>query len=173
MNELTNTYRNTALSEKFVPENYFTGSIEATGVFVDRFGVIRRRFNVSIIGSKKDNGFSLDEYFLFDDGEQEIRKWEIEKIDHETYVGKCEDVCGEAIGKLCNSILNWQYHFNLKMFNHKIKVKFEDIMVQQTPSIMLNNAKIKKCGLLLGQVFISFNKNPQPSSLTKPLYAAK
>ena len=112
MNELTNTYRNTALSEKFVPENYFTGNIEATGVFVDRFGIIRRRFNVSIIGSKKDNGFSLDEYFLFDDGEQEIRKWEIEKVDHETYVGKCEDVCGEAIGKLCNSILNWQYHFN-------------------------------------------------------------
>ena len=104
MNELTNTYGNTALSEKFVPENYFTGNIEATGVFVDRFGVIRRRFNVHIIGSKKDNGFLLDEYFLFDDGEQEIRKWEIEKIDHETYVGKCEDVCGQAIGKLCNSI---------------------------------------------------------------------
>ena len=105
MNKVINTYGNTALSEKFVPENYFTGNIAATGVFVDRFGVIRRRFNVHIIGSKKNNGFSLDEYFLFDDGEQEIRKWEIEKIDHETYVGTSEDVCGEAIGKLCNSIL--------------------------------------------------------------------
>ena len=61
MNKLTNTYGTIALSENFVPENYFTGNIAATGGFVDRFGVIRRRFNVSIIVSKKDNGFSLDE----------------------------------------------------------------------------------------------------------------
>ena len=50
------------------------------------------------------------------------------------------------------------------MFNRKIKVKFEDVMIQQTPSIMLNNAKIKKYGLLLGEIFISFTKADQSST---------
>ena len=52
MNKLANTYGNTALSEKFVPENYFTGNIEATGVFVDRFGIIRRQ-KLRIIDKKR------------------------------------------------------------------------------------------------------------------------
>lgn len=161
MNELAKQNSDMTLSHKFVPENFFVGDIEATGVFIDRFGIIRRRFNVSITGQKTTAGFTLDEYFLFDDGEQELRRWEIKKLDKTTYVGICNDVCGQAVGKLTNAHLSWQYHFNLKMFNRKIKVKFEDVMVQQTPLIMLNNAKIKKYGLLLGEVFITFIKTDQ------------
>ena len=57
------------------------------------------------------------------------------------------------------------------MFNRKIKVKFEDIMVQQTPLIMLNNAKIKKYGLLLGEVFITFMKTDQ-AMVSQPMMRA-
>ena len=158
MNELASRNSHMTLSDKFVPENYFVGDIEATGVFIDRFGIIRRRFNVSITGQKTPTGFALNEYFLFDDGEEELRRWDIQKLGQNTYVGMCEDVCGQAIGTLTDAHLSWQYHFNLKMFNRKIKVRFEDVMVQQTPLIMLNNAKIKKYGLLLGEVFITFMK---------------
>ena len=172
MNKLANNNTEMFLSDRFVPEQYFMGYIEATGVFIDRFGAIRRRFNVSINGQKTDEGFSLEEYFLFDDGENETRKWFIKKIDQNTYAGKCDDVCGEAIGYLHDSHLSWNYHFNLKIFNRKIKVKFEDVMVQQTPFIMLNNAKIKKYGFLLGEVFISFKKSQHLSSSTQHIYAS-
>ncbi len=172
MNKIANKYPEMFLSDRFVPETYFMGDIEATGVFIDRFGTIRRRFNVYIYGQKTDEGFSLEEYFLFDDGENETRKWFIKKIDQNTYAGKCEDVCGEAIGNLNDSQLTWHYHFNLKMFNRKIKVKFEDIMVQQTPFTMLNNAKITKYGFLLGEVFISFNKTQNLSTSYEPIYAS-
>ena len=171
MNELAIQNSDMILSNKFVPENYFVGDIDATGIFIDRFGVIRRRFNVSVIGQKTTTGFALDEYFLFDDGEQELRHWEIQKIGQNTYVGMCDDVCGQAVGKLTEAHLSWQYHFNLKIFNRKIKVKFEDVMIQQTPLIMLNNAKVKKYGLLLGQVFITFMKTNQ-AIVTKPLIRA-
>ena len=161
MNELMTDNFHMTLSDTFVPEKFFVGDIEATGVFIDRFGKIRRRFNVSIMGQKTPSGFTLDEFFLFDDGEQELRRWEIQKLGQNTYVGTCDDVCGRAVGKLTDAHLSWQYHFNLKMFNRKIKVKFEDVMIQQTPLIMLNNAKVKKYGLLLGEVFITFVKNGQ------------
>lgn len=161
MNELASQNFDMELSDTFVPENYFVGDIEATGVFIDRFGIVRRRFNVSITGKKTTTGFALDEYFLFDDGEQELRRWEIQKLGQNTYVGMCDDVCGHAVGKLIDTHLSWHYYFNLKMFNRKIKVKFEDVMIQQTPLIMLNNAKVKKYGLLLGEVFITFMKTDQ------------
>ncbi len=161
MNELASRSVHKRLSDTFVPEKYFVGDIEATGVFIDRFGIIRRRFNVSITGNKTPAGFTLDEYFLFDDGEEEFRRWEIKKISQNKYVGLCNDVCGQAVGTLTDAHLSWEYHFNLNMFDRKIKVKFEDIMVQQTPLIMLNNAKIKKYGLLLGEVFITFMKTDQ------------
>ena len=172
MNKIVNSHSEMYLSEKFIPEQFFLGDIDATGVFIDRFGTIRRRFNVSINGQKTEEGFSLEEHFQFDDGEKETRIWYIRKIDKKTYSGKCTDVCGEAIGNLCDSYLSWQYHFNLKMFNRKIKVKFEDVMVQQTPLIMLNNAKIKKFGFLLGEVFISFKKSEQLSSAIEQIYAS-
>ena len=164
MNEFVSQHRNAPLSQTFDPENFFVGDIKATGVFIDRFGSVRRRFNVLVTGHRTAFGFVLDENFLFDDGEQEKRRWEIKKLGQNTYVGSSDDVCGEAIGKLTNAHLSWQYHFNLKIFNRKIKVKFEDVMIQQTPFIMLNNAKVKKYGLLLGEVFITFIKTDQKSS---------
>ena len=171
MNELAIRIVDKTLSDTFVPEKYFVGDIEATGVFIDRFGIIRRRFNVSITGHKTHGGFALDEYFLFDDGEKELRRWEIKKLSQNKYVGVCDDVCGEAVGILTDARLSWAYHFNLKMFNRKIKVKFEDIMVQQTPLIMLNNAKIKKYGLLLGEVFITFMKTDK-AIVSQPMMRA-
>ena len=44
-------------------------------------------------------------------------------------------------------------------------------MVQQTPVIMLNNAKIKKYGLLLGEVFITFMKTDK-SIVSQPMMRA-
>ena len=171
MNELASRIVDNTLSDTFVPEKYFVGDIEATGVFIDRFGVIRRRFNVSITGHKTPGGFALDEYFLFDDGENESRRWEIKKSSQNKYVGACDDVCGQAVGTLTDACLSWEYHFNLKMFNRTIKVKFEDVMVQQTPLIMLNNAKIKKYGLLLGEVFITFMKTDK-AMVSQPMMQA-
>ena len=172
MNELISRNTDMTLSDTFVPENFFVGNIEATGVFIDRFGIIRRRFNVSILGYKTLTGFALDEFFLFDDGEEESRRWEIKKSSQDTYVGISDDVCGQAVGKLTDAHLSWQYYFNLKMFDRKIRVKFEDVMVQQTPLIMLNNAKVKKYGLLLGEVFITFIKTDQTMVSQSVLRAA-
>ena len=48
----------------FLPETYFLQPLSAYGVFVDRFGAIRRQFEVDITGTATDDGFMLDEAFL-------------------------------------------------------------------------------------------------------------
>ena len=54
---------------RFLPEEYFAQRLDAYGVFVDRFGTIRRQFNVEVKGTRTSDGFILDEDFLYDDGE--------------------------------------------------------------------------------------------------------
>ncbi|MGB1036768.1 MAG: DUF3833 family protein, partial [Candidatus Puniceispirillales bacterium] len=45
----------------FDPCIYFDGCFKASGMFIDRKGIIRRRFDVNIIATPQDNGFILDE----------------------------------------------------------------------------------------------------------------
>ena len=57
----------------FDPSSYFIGMLKAYGVFVDRFGNLRRQFHVNVEGRLTDQGFQLDEAFFYDDGETERR----------------------------------------------------------------------------------------------------
>ena len=67
------------VSPRFVLEQYFTGESEASGIFEDRFGTVRRQFVVSIIGTWDGNLLELDESFLYQDGEKDRRIWKITK----------------------------------------------------------------------------------------------
>mgnify|MGYP001467141942 CR=1 FL=1 len=46
---------------RFSAGTYFLQPLTAFGVFVDRFGAIRRQFAVDITGTATDDGFILDE----------------------------------------------------------------------------------------------------------------
>ena len=62
---------------KFKLEEYFNGKTEAWGMFHDRFGNLKRSFKVDIIGTLNSNTLTLDEKFLYDDGEKDTRIWTI------------------------------------------------------------------------------------------------
>ena len=140
----------------FFPEQYFDGKLTAFGLFIDRFGTVQRQFHVTVNGRRTDNGFILDEYFTYDDGELETRQWIVTALDGGVYRGKCADVIGHATGVLTDNVLNWQYKFELPMFGRKVTVKFDDVMALQAGAIMVNRAKVSKWGFLLGEVLISF-----------------
>ena len=42
----------------FDPATYFTGTLKAYGVFVDRFGSVRRQFHVTVEGRGRVRDFS-------------------------------------------------------------------------------------------------------------------
>ena len=143
---------------KFSLENYFEGKTEAWGMFHDRFGNLKRTFKVDITGTLKSDILTLDEKFLYDDGEQDSRVWTIKILGNNQYSGTASDVVGEAKGIASGNALNWQYRLNLKVGDSTILVDFDDWMFLQDRNILMNRAEVKKWGLNIGVVSITFLK---------------
>ncbi|MDC0196553.1 DUF3833 domain-containing protein [Gammaproteobacteria bacterium] len=146
-------------SPKFVLENYFNGKTKAWGIFEDRFGNVKRQFTVDIDGLWDGKTLTLDEHFLFNDGEKSYRQWRITKKEDGVYEGKADDVIGSATGVSAGNSLHWSYLLDLKMDDNKtLRVKFDDWMFLQPGGVVLNRARMSKFGVELGQVTISFSK---------------
>ena len=142
----------------FFLEDYFEGKTEAWGMFHDRFGNLKRTFKVDITGTIESNTLTLDEKFLYDDGEQDSRVWTIKILGNNQYSGTASDVVGEAIGISEGNALNWKYKLNLKVGDSTILVDFDDWMFLQDRNILMNRAEVKKWGLNIGVVSITFLK---------------
>ena len=143
---------------KFKLEEYFNGKTEAWGMFHDRFGNLKRSFKVDIVGTLNSNTLTLDEKFLYDDGEQDSRVWTIKILGNNQYSGTASDVVGEAKGVSEGNALNWKYKLNLKVGDSTILVDFDDWMFLQDRNILMNRAEVKKWGLNIGVVSITFLK---------------
>ncbi len=142
----------------FTLEEYFQGKTEAWGLFHDRFGNLKRSFKVDINGKLSGDVLTLDEKFLYDDGEKDQRIWKIKILGNNKYSGTADDVIGEAIGEARGNALNWKYKLNLKVKDSTIKVDFDDWMFLQDRNILMNRAEVKKWGLNIGVVTITFLK---------------
>ncbi len=139
-------------------EEYFAGKTKALGIFVDRFGNLRRQFAVDIDGTWDGETLTLTEDFLYDDGEIQQRIWFISKTGEHSYEGRAEDVVGPAAGKAYGNVLNWSYRLALKVGDSTWNVDFDDWMFLQEDGVIINRAEISKFGFKLGDVTIVFTK---------------
>ena len=119
---------------------------------------MKRTFKVDITGTLKSDTLTLDEKFLYDDGEQDSRVWTIKILGNNQYSGTASDVVGEATGISEGNALNWKYKLNLKVGDSTILVDFDDWMFLQDRNILMNRAEVKKWGLNIGVVSITFLK---------------
>jgi len=137
---------------------YFSGETQAWGLFEDRFGQVRRQFQVEIAGRIEDGELVLEEDFLYADGERDRRVWRIRRNGERGYVGAADDVIGEAQGRAAGNALNWRYDMDLKVGADTWRVSFDDWMFLQPGDVLINRAKVKKFGLEIGSVSIFFTK---------------
>ena len=77
---------------EFKLEEYFLGKTTASGLFIDLFGKVKRQFTVEMEGIQEGDVFILNETFLYDNGEEEFRRWEITKTGERTYEGNSSDI---------------------------------------------------------------------------------
>lgn len=153
-----NNKNNTAHWPPLLIEEYFAGRTTAWGLFRDRFGVVRRQFNVSIDGTWDDETLTLVEDFVYDDGEKERRIWTIEKIGDGTYSGRADGVIGAASGRAHANTLNWRYRFALNVGTRTWHVTFDDWLFLQSDGVLINRADVTKFGFRLGEVVLVFVK---------------
>ena len=143
---------------EFKLEEYFLGKTTASGLFIDLFGKVKRQFTVEMEGIQEGDVFILNETFLYDNGEEEFRRWEITKTGEKTYEGNSSDIIGVAKGERSGNAVNWHYTLKLKYGDGILNVKFDDWLIMQDEKNVFNKATMKKFGLRLGDVYLFFRK---------------
>jgi len=140
---------------------FFAGDSVAYGIFEDRFGNLRRQFRVNMTGTVEGDTLTLEEDFLYDDGERADRTWVIRRAGIEDdgsvrYEGSAADVSGTASGRIAGNALNWEYDVVLNMSGRDVKVHFDDWIYRQDEDVAINRAFISKFGIEIGSVTIVF-----------------
>jgi Protein of unknown function (DUF3833) len=139
-------------------KTYFNGTIDAWGLFQDRSGKVIKRFTVVMRCTWQGNTGVLDEDFTYSDGTKQKRIWRLTETSHGNYIGKADDVIGEAIGTAAGNALNWRYVLALPVDGTVYNVNFDDWMYLVDDKVMLNRAVMSKFGFRLGEVLLSFTK---------------
>lgn len=137
---------------------YFNGKVIAHGIFQDRSGQVVRRFTVEMEGSWQGNQGVLDEHFTYSDGQKDRRIWRLTKHADGRYTGSADDVVGTASGQTAGNAFQWAYTLKLPVDGKVYEVQFDDWMFLVDERVMLNRATMRKFGLRLGEVTLSFQK---------------
>ncbi len=144
-------------------EEFFAGDLVAYGQFQDVFGTVRRRFEVQIAGTWDGETLRLVEDFVYEDGATEQRVWTLVKTGPETWRGTAPGVIGEAEGVEIGDAFNWRYTIDLPIPSasgqtETMRVSFDDWMWLQTEDRLINRAYVKRFGVDIGDVIITFEK---------------
>ncbi len=148
----------------FVPEQFFAGKSVARGVFLDRFGTLRRHFTVDIEGSWDGEVLTLVEDFSYADGETDQRIWRLTKIAEGRYEGRANDVEGVAAIAVEGQAMTFSYDLDLSVDGDIWTVNFEDWLYQLDDDVLFNRAVVRRWGIEIGQVVIFFQREPAPAA---------
>ena len=139
-------------------QQYFNGTLDAYGVFTDRSGTVVKRFTVVMRCTWEGDEGTLDERFSYSDGSQQTRIWHLSKQADGHFVGRADDVVGQAQGESRGNTLHWNYTLNLPVDGKIYEMQFDDWMYLMNDKVMLNKATMSKFGIRLGEVTLSFFK---------------
>ncbi|MCV3273703.1 DUF3833 domain-containing protein [Roseobacter sinensis] len=139
-------------------EDFFEGRVVAFGQFQDVFGTVRRRFDVEIEGTWDGETLRLVEDFVYEDGSTEQRIWTLQKTGPEAWRGTAPGVIGVATGEERGDTFNWKYEIDLPVPDGTLRVTFDDWMWLLSEDRVLNRAYMKRFGVDIGEVIITFEK---------------
>ena len=139
-------------------KKYFSGKLIAHGMASDRGGTVQRRFVVTMDCTWIGNEGTLDEHFVYDDGEKQQRIWRVRLLPDGTLTGTADDVVGEARGAAAGAAFRWQYTLKLPARGSVYEVQFDDWIHLIDERTALNKAVISKFGIRVGEVLLSFTK---------------
>lgn len=138
--------------------DYLTGRLVAHGVFTDRSGRVVKRFTVEMTGIWRGDEGTLDEQFHYSDGTTQQRVWRLRHTGNGRYVGRADDVVGEATGESAGNAFHWSYTLALPVDGRVWNVDFDDWMYRIDERVVLNRALMTKFGFRLGEVTLAFTK---------------
>jgi hypothetical protein len=148
-----------AMQPQMTPEKFFNGPMTAHGVIKNRRGKVTSYFNAEIIGSWKDGIGTLEEDFIFSDGEKSRRVWTFTRNTDGTYSGTADDVVGMAYGQISGNSMFLKYVLRVPYGDKNIEVTIDDRMYQTSEDILINESKMYKFGFRVGEIILVMVKN--------------
>lgn len=144
----------TGRTPQLTPEEFFDGFLTAHGIVKDRSGKVVRYFNAEIRAYWEGAVGTLEEDFVFDDGERQRRVWTLMSQGRGQYIGTANDVVGEAIGKVAGNSMFLQYTLEVPYRDSKINLSIDDRMYLTDEKTLINESKMSKLGLQVGEIVL-------------------
>jgi Protein of unknown function (DUF3833) len=161
------------VTRQFDLPTFFAGSTKAWGIFEDRFGRMRRRFDVELYGSWQGDVFKLDEHFVYDDGRTEQRIWLIRQLSAGHFEATCDDCIGSAAGSYSASMVQMSYAFRLRLPSRTITVDIDDRFHRVNANTAINRATVRKWGIKVGEISLFFMRQEPADSPEQPDQSAR
>ena len=137
-----------------VPEEFFSGPLVAHGVVKDRGGEVIRRFSADIDASWSEGVGTLDERFLFDDGERDTRVWRLEPAGQGQYRATAGDVVGVGHAQVAGNAMFLDYVLRVPLGEGSIDLAIDDRMYLVSPDRLINESVMRKFGLRVGEILL-------------------
>ncbi len=153
---------------RFELPSFFAGRTKAWGIFEDRFGRLRRRFDVELYGSWQGDVFKLDEHFVYDDGRVEQRIWLIKHVAPGHFEARCDDCIGVAAGMYSDGKVHMTYAFRLRLPSRVISVDIDDRLYRVDAFTAINRSTVRKWGIRIGEISLFFQHKPTPTLAERP-----
>ena len=145
---------------RFEPESFFDGALTAHGVVKDFSGTAIRHFNADIVGCWSDGVGTLDESFVFDDGEQQTRVWTLTPSGDQTYIGTAGDVIGAGSARWAGNAMFLNYTLRIALEDSSIDVNIDDRMYRVSENVVVNESKMRKWGFGVGEIVLTLIRHP-------------
>ncbi len=146
-------------SPRFVPEEYFLGKTQGTGIIFDRGRNVKVAFTVDLDGVAHGDTFQLNEKLRLDTGESFDRTYTLKKVNEHLYDLTCPDINGPATVESYGNAIKLTYSLTQTMEGKSVTLSFDDWMFLQPNGIVLNRAFATKYGFDAAEVFMSIRKN--------------
>ena len=143
---------------KLVLEDFFDGNLEAYGVVKDWRGRVIRKFDADIIAYGDRGVGTLEEDFIFDDGEIDRRVWTLNPLDQGRYSGIADDVVGEGDVAVEATNAFFDYILHIPYNEGILDVKIDDRMYLVTPDVLINESRMSKFDIPVGELLLVIQK---------------
>jgi hypothetical protein len=139
-------------------EEYFDRPMTAWGIFEGRGGHLKRSFTVALTPSWDGTTLTLQEDFVYDDGEESQRIWRFRKESETRYVGTAGDVIGEAEVRVAGKAATFSYLVDLELPERTVRLRFTDWLYLEDEAVLINRARVSKWGFDVGSVTVFFHR---------------
>lgn len=154
----TDLQRHAESTPKLSVKDFFNGKLTAHGIVKNRSGEVIRYFSADIDASWDDSVGTLDEHFLFDDGEKQQRIWTLSEQDDGSFLAKANDVIGEHPMFVAGNALFMKYVLQLAYGDGTINVTVDDRMFLVNEKRIINESIFTKFGFRVASVQLVIEK---------------